>query len=283
MKRRMAIFTALLLVSFKAGAEDTLPSVVSLDYCADQYVLALGAPAQIKGLSRESRMSHSFYRDRAAGLPQTGASVEEILAKSPQVVVTTWGGGPRLFSHLRAQGIEVVRAPYEDSIEQVAANLKHVGAALAQEARAGKLAEDLRRRQAKLETLPDLPLTAAYLTPGGVTAGRGTTVDTTLRLAGFRTLGEEMALEGWPNFPLEQALRQPPDVFVTGFYDQPSAQEAHWSLARHASVRSLLKTQLRIDVPGRYLSCNGLFIVDAAELIRAQADRALGRQAELVP
>ncbi|TNE59643.1 MAG: ABC transporter substrate-binding protein [Alphaproteobacteria bacterium] len=280
MKLRAALIAASLFAPLKAFGSEALPSVVSLDYCADQYVLALGDAGQIKGLSRESRMPHSFYRDRAMGLPQTGASIEEILGIAPDVVVTTWGGGPRLFSHLRTQGIEVVRAPYEDSIAQVAANLTHVGAALDRVDRAQELADDLRLRQARLEAKPGLALTAAYLTPGGVTAGRGTTVDTTLRLAGFRTLGEEMALDGWPGFPLEQALRQPPDVFVTGFYDQPSAQEAHWSLARHASVRSLLQNHLRIDVPGRYLSCNGLFIVDAAELIRSQTDEALQREKE---
>lgn len=85
-------------------AEEALPSVISLDYCADQYVLALADEDQILGLSKEARMVHSFYAERARGHKLLSGSAEEMLILEPDLAVSTWGGDARLFSLLEDQG-----------------------------------------------------------------------------------------------------------------------------------------------------------------------------------
>ena len=85
----------------------------------------------------------------------------------------------------------MVRAPYEQDVAQVARNLSDIGARLDQSQRGEMLGDDLKRRVARLRSLPAFDGVAAYVTPGGVTAGQGTTVEAVLSLAGFRTLGAD--------------------------------------------------------------------------------------------
>ena len=67
--------------------------IVSLDYCADQFVLALADREQIAALSRGARRDDSYFRARAAGIRQTRGALEEVLALDPQGVVLSNGPG----------------------------------------------------------------------------------------------------------------------------------------------------------------------------------------------
>ncbi|MEZ6023735.1 MAG: hypothetical protein R3C16_10075 [Hyphomonadaceae bacterium] len=66
--------------------------IVSLDYCADQFVLALAERDQIAAPVSGARRDDSYYRDRADGVRQTRGSLEEVLALNPDLVVRNWGG-----------------------------------------------------------------------------------------------------------------------------------------------------------------------------------------------
>ena len=65
MKALMAYLLITLGVVSPAAAEDR---IMSLDYCADQFVLALADEKQIIGVSSEARDAHSFYRERAKNI-----------------------------------------------------------------------------------------------------------------------------------------------------------------------------------------------------------------------
>ena len=53
-----------------AGPAQAAPRVMSLDQCADQYVLALSPREAIVGVSPRVDDRDSYLRARAAGLPQ---------------------------------------------------------------------------------------------------------------------------------------------------------------------------------------------------------------------
>jgi iron complex transport system substrate-binding protein len=144
---------------------------------------------------------------------------------------------------------------------------------MGQPQRGEALAKDLQARRLALSNKGRSPLVAAYITPGGVTAGSGTTVGTMIDLAGFEGIGKHYEIAGWGALPLERFIVDPPDILIASFFDLPSAKVSHWSLARHARVNKMLEEIPTIYVPGRYLSCGGLFSVDAAEFIRSEALR----------
>ena len=67
--------------------------IVSLDYCADQYVLRLVARDRIVAVSRDARKPFSYMRAAAAGVPQVAARAEDVLVLRPDLVVRSYGGG----------------------------------------------------------------------------------------------------------------------------------------------------------------------------------------------
>ena len=78
--------------------------VVSLDQCADQYVLALAPRQAIAGLSHRADDSDSHLRHQAEGLPQRRVTAEGVLAARPTLVVRYWGGDARLEETLARRG-----------------------------------------------------------------------------------------------------------------------------------------------------------------------------------
>ena len=63
-----------------AGPAQAAPRVMSLDQCADQYVLALSPREAIVGVSPRVDDRDSYLRAMSAGLPQRRASAEAVLA-----------------------------------------------------------------------------------------------------------------------------------------------------------------------------------------------------------
>lgn len=250
-------------------AAPSLPKIVSLDYCADQYVLSLAGRDQILALSKEAHDIHSFYRDRAQGLATTGNSAEEILSLSPDLVVRTWGGNT-ILPILHRGKIDHVSAVYGSDLETVYKNMRLIGAKMAQDQKAQSHIIQAKTRAHRLKTAPKTSLKALYLTPGGITAGQQTFVDNIIRMAGFEPLAESMKIIGWQNLPLEQMMLDPPDLIIGSFFDLPTAQSP-WSLSRHGRIAKMMQDIPTILLPGRYLACNGLFALDAAEYIRERA------------
>jgi len=272
MRNGIVISALIALMAIPCSPGVAAPGVVSLDYCSDQYVLALADRGQIMSLSIEADQSHSFYRERAVGLPKFRSTTEEVLTLGPDVVIRTWGGSGRMLSFLERAEIPVVTAAYESHAEVVVRNMEAFGRALGQEARSASLTKDYIDRLDNLAAQPRSPLVAAYVTPGGVTAGVGTFVEEIITLAGFEPSAKRYGLKGWQTMPLEKFVLDPPDVLIGSFYDLPGSQMSNWSLSRHARVKAMLEEIPVIYVPGRYLSCNGLFSVDAAGFIRAEAE-----------
>ena len=76
-----------LLVLLIAGAVEIASAVqppgpqrvVSLDYCADQYVLKLLPRSRILALSPDATRPFSYLNERAEGLPQVKPNAEDVL------------------------------------------------------------------------------------------------------------------------------------------------------------------------------------------------------------
>ncbi|MFC7049980.1 ABC transporter substrate-binding protein [Emcibacter nanhaiensis] len=257
---------ALLLSQNLIAAEGQKPTVVSLDYCSDQYVLALADRDQILALSNEARDVHSFYREQAEGLPQFRSTLEEILALKPDVVARYWAGSG-FRDYLASNGYYIASAGFGYSREALLNNIRLFGRALGQEMRAAEKVAELNRRFDRLENLPRRSELVLYLTPSGFTAGKGTYVNELLNLAGFRTMADEFGYSGWQQTPLELLTSRKPDLIIGSFFDMQSNHNSSWSISRHGMVRRMLSDIPTIYVPGRYLSCNGIFLPEAADYI----------------
>jgi len=104
--------------------------VLSLDQCADQFVLALSPRDSIVGLSTRADDPDSHLRALAAGLPLRRTTLESALAARPDLVVRYWGGDPRFVAQLQQRGARVVTIEDATDFGGVRANVRRVPAAL---------------------------------------------------------------------------------------------------------------------------------------------------------
>ncbi len=256
-----------------SGAAQAEGGVMSLDFCADQYVLAFADRGDIASVSFEAEGENSLFSHRANGLHHNMGSIEEVLTMRPDLVVRTWRGSRASDALALRLGIETFLPPYALSQEDNLKNLRVAAEAVGGADKAGVMIKDLRARWDALKAAPKIPLKAVYMTPSGFTAGMGTFVDDIIRLAGFETVAKEAGIKGWVPLPLEKMIISPPDVVIGSFFLEGKVHVSHWSSGRHGAFRDLMDEKPTIMVPSSYLSCGGSFFVDAAEFIRREATR----------
>ncbi len=261
------------IAAFSMPALADKPDIVSIDFCADQYLLALANKSRIQAVSFEAVGPRSFYGTRAEGLPTVNGSVEELIQLQPSLVLRTWRGGARAVKILERLSIPTYTPTFFMSVEQGFDVVKATAKVLGEDAAAEALVADYQVRLAALKDAPKYPLKAAYMTPSGFTAGTGTYVNDIIHLAGFETIADEIGLKSWAPLPLEKVALTPPDFVVATFFGDPDVHVSHWSSGRHGVYKKLMGNLPVINVPSRHLSCSGLFAVDAAEFIRAEAVR----------
>ena len=247
------------------------PKIISLDYCADQYVLAVADPKQIMALSMSADSAHSFFKNRAAGLPKFYSTLDELLYLQPDVAVQSWQAHAKMPELMQRRGIRLFETHFGGDSDAVIKNLRLSGQNFAQEQRAAALIKDYKKRLAALQALPKLGLRAAYVTPSGYTAGKATIMDDLIQLAGFQSYAAAREITGWQPLPMEDLLIDPPDIFIASFFNSNLKTQSVWSKARHGIFTRMLRDIPAIFLPGRYVSCNGLFMVDAAERLRSEA------------
>lgn len=260
MKRLAAIAAGGLLITGTAAEARPL-RVMSLDQCADQYVLALRPDAEL-ALSPRADDPDAWLREAARGKRRVRPTLEAAVTFQPDVVIRYWGGEPRLLSRLEARGTPTALIVDTSDFDGIRANIRTVAQALDATERGEAL---IRRMDARLaEATPqtrERP-TALYLTPGGFTAGRETLIDAIFHAAGYRNAADE------PYFSpvsVERIALFPPVRFVLGFFDQ--ARSDWRGPGRHPVVRKAAQGKVAARLPGSALTCPGWFAADAAALL----------------
>jgi iron complex transport system substrate-binding protein len=252
-----------------AAPAHAAPRVLSLDQCADQYVMALSPREAIAGVSTRADDADSRLRARSIGLPRRRVDLESALALRPQVVVRYWGGEPRLLAALEKRGVRVVTVDEATSFDGVRANIRKVAAALGQQT-AGEAI--VARMDARLSRAAGAwrGARALYLTPSGVTAGPGTLVDAILRGAGMvnaetRPSYQQVSLEG--------LALNPPQTVVLGFFDTFQLAGDSWGVGRHRVLQTIVHERAVASLPGSTLGCPDWSAAEAVELLAGRAPR----------
>ena len=262
-----AVVLGLSASSVDAGSNAPRPAtssvpkrVVSLDYCADQFVLKFADRSQILALSSQSQASHSYMREAAKGLPQVRSRAESVLALEPDLVVRTYGGGPDAARFFQASGTPVLQLAGADEYEGIRSNLRLAATGLGHPER-GEAA--VRQFDATLASAKRAgrPVEALYVTSGGVQAGADTSLGQMMATAGLAPYDPRH--RGWSELPLEKLAAKAPSMVVTGFMGLGELSLFPWSSARHPLVRQSLKSRPTVPLPGAVTACSGWFIADA--------------------
>jgi len=269
-----AVLTLATLCACTRQADPSPPSdtparrIVSLDYCADQYVLQLADRERILAVSPDATKPFSYLREQAVGLPSVRPLSEDVLLLRPDLVVRSYGGGPGATAFFERAGIPVLQIGFAahidgESSETVVSVLRDVAAGLDEAARAEVMIDRLRARLAALPT-PTTTRSALYMTPAGVTAGPGSLIHEMLRSAGLTNFQQA---PGWRTLPLERLAYEQPDLIGAAFFGSMANHPDAWSAARHPIARRQLHDRPVVALPGAWTSCGGWFILDAIEAL----------------
>jgi iron complex transport system substrate-binding protein len=247
-------------------AEAAPRRIVSLDYCADQFVLALADSDQIAALSRGSRREDSYFRERAHGIRQTRGTLEEVLALRPDLVVRNWGGpwdAEQVYARFDVPVLQVGDTP---DFAAARADLLDAAQVIGHIDRGEAIAADLDLRLAALRANALAPRTVMYLSAGGAVAGIDTMMDAVIGAAGGRNLRTEAS---WTLLPLERLIETPPALIALGFFDSGREDVNAWSPSRHPALRRALEQARTVRLPPAAISCEAWYAIDAAETIAA--------------
>ncbi|WP_084396619.1 ABC transporter substrate-binding protein [Henriciella aquimarina] len=274
---RLMILSLLIAIGLAACGAPSAPEnrngsrpmrVVSLDYCADQYVLKLADREQILAISPDATRHFSYMRDEAAGVPTVRPVAEDVLILKPDLVVRSYGGGPNAEAFFERAGVPVLQVGWTSNVDSeevgsIPSLIQHMADGLGQSDRGRELVVEFRSRLAALNRKTDGE-TALYLTPAGVTSGPGSMVHEMLEEAGFENFQKQ---PGWRSIPLERLAYEQPDIVAAAFFDQLTNHPDSWSPMKHPVAERQLEPDKVVPLKGAWTACGGWFIMDAIEAL----------------
>lgn len=243
--------------------------IASLDYCADQYVLKLVEKSRILAVSPGADEAYSYMRDAATGVPVVRPLAEDVLILQPDLVVRSYGGGPKAGQFFARAGVPVLNVGYAASMEDIKSVTRDMARGLGVPERGEALVRQMENRLTAVVATSSRHTArpeALYMTPGGVTAGPGTLIDEMLHTAG---LDNFETTPGWSSIPLERLAYDHPDLIAAAFFEQSSSETWAWSAMRHAVARDQIETLPVVPLDGAWTACGSWYLVDAIEALAA--------------
>lgn len=247
--------------------------IVSLDYCADQYVLQLADREQILAVSPDAVKDFSYMREAADGIPTVRPIAEDVLILKPDLVVRAYGGGPNAGAFFERAGIPVLQLGWASTIDgeemgSIPALIQHTANGLGHPERGEALVAEFRARLGAIKARRDSE-TALYMTSGGVTTGPGSLVHEMLVAAGLQNFEDT---PGWRALPLERLAYEQPDIVAAAFFGTQSNAPGLWSASKHPVARAQLHGPDTVRLQAAWTSCGGWFILDAIEALADGGD-----------
>lgn len=275
-----ALALGLLMLSVACGAPGAPSSgeaakpgrparIVSLDFCADQYLLALAERERILALSPDATKNFSYLNEAARGIPTVRPTAEAVLLLKPDLVVRSYGGGPRAAAFFERAGAPVLNigraAGIESSeIDSIPAVIERTAAGIGAAERGAELVSEFRARLAALKQRGNNGRSALYMSPVGVTTGPGSLMHEVLTAAG---LDNFQKTPGWRSLPLERLAYENPDVIAASFFDERAYTTNTWSATRHPVARAQLREQSVVPIKVAWITCGAWFVMDAIEAL----------------
>ncbi len=248
-----------------AAPADPPRRIVSLDYCADQYVLGLADRDRILALSLDAREEFSYLRDEADGLPTVRQRIEDVLALRPDLVVRSYGGGPRTTLFLQQAGVPVLALGFMQDIDSIRATIRRAAATFGVPERGESIVAEMdvrldQARAAARATDEDV----LYLSPAGVSAGPDTLVHELIEMAGFDNFQRQ---PGWRSIPLERLAYETPDRYAVGGFGAEQDRESPWTPFRHPVATRRVAEGPMTAIDGATVTCGGWYLMDAMEAL----------------
>jgi iron complex transport system substrate-binding protein len=259
--RMMMALAALTLTS---AAHAAPRRIVSLNVCADQYLIALADKGQIAALSSNARDPElSAAAEAALGLRVLRRASEEVLAIRPDLILG-YPIGPNMVAGAPPGQWTTLGLASADSYSAILDQIRQVARAVGHPERGERL---IARMNRDLAALPKAKRggVAAYYQRRGYMTGTGTLVDDLMRRVGLVNLAGKLGKPALAQVPLEAMVAARPDWLIV-----ESGSVAVVDQGTEMLQHPVLKSVPRISVPQSWTVCGGPAYVQAAQGIIAR-------------
>lgn len=241
--------------------------IVSLNMCADQFVLMLADPANIVALSHFSKSAERSYMAEAAEpFPITHGRIEHILSLAPDLVLTGPFTTATVGAMLKRTGVATHEVPVVNSLAEIRTVTRATAAALGHPERGERLVAEMDRQLATLKPRPGARPLAAAFEANAIAVGGGTLIDDVLKVAGFDNMATKLGMTGYAYLPLEKLIAARPEFLVVGVVDRryPSLGQ---QLLDHPALSRGVRPWRTVTVPGRLWVCGTPKVTEAVRLL----------------
>jgi iron complex transport system substrate-binding protein len=242
--------------------------VISQTVGTDDLLMALAGPGQIAALSHLSRDPRYGPSARAAaGFPSLrNGEAEDILRFRPDLVLAASYTQPETVALLRRAGVRTLVLEHFDSLADLYANARLIGAALGRPDRAEELVGQWQRRvqalEARLRGCKPVRVLAVGFYP--FTAGSGTTFQDICEHAGAVNVAAEAGLKGHAPTPGEQLLAWKVDVLVAPWEEGMDLQARLRELPPYMFMEAFRQGRV-VAMPGALMATTSQARLDAYE------------------
>ncbi|WP_246135025.1 ABC transporter substrate-binding protein [Novosphingobium sediminis] len=243
-----------------------LPTIVSLNPCADAILAEVTAPGQLLALSHYSADPRAASMDAATAsrYPTTRGTLEEVLALHPDVVVDGTFVPPATAAAYQRLGLRLETLGIAGTVEESRAQIRGLAALAGNPAKGEALIARIDTALAQATPADRATIPALVWEPGGIVPGDSTLIAELLRRTGFANFAAARGLGQADQLPLERVLADPPRVILAAGSDRA---------LKHPALTHL-KGTARAALDPRLLYCAGPTIIPAAQRL-AEVRRGL--------
>ena len=238
-----------------------LPRVVSLNLCADAYLMAFAKPEQILGLTQQSSdPTLSAFVVEASNFPVSGGRMANILEQQPDIIIINNYSPPPNKALMDRLGIKIVKLDAANSYQSARTEILQLGKAIHRlEAAKAYLAQlDKELEDARHTELTYMPSIINYQRRG-IVVGETHILDDIIQLAGAQNLGRDTGRTIGP-MSLENLIRLQPDyVLSISENDEQTlkAQDRGSEILSHPALQKMFSAERHIFIPQNLTVCAG--------------------------
>ena len=238
-----------------------LPRVVSLNLCADAYLMALAKPEQILGLTQQSSdPTLSAFVVEASNFPVSGGRMANILEQQPDIIITNNYSPPPNKALMDRLDIKIVKLDAANSYQSARTEILQLGKAIHRlEAAKAYLAQlDKELEDARHTKLTYMPSIINYQRRG-IVVGETHILDDIIQLAGAQNLGRDTGRTIGP-MSLENLIRLKPDyVLSISENDEQTlkSQDRGSEILNHPALQKMFSVERHIYIPQNLTVCAG--------------------------
>jgi iron complex transport system substrate-binding protein len=251
-----------------------LPSIVSMNVCTDQLVLALAEPTQILGLSRFSRDGwQSPAATDVSRYPVLSGGAEDVLVLRPDVVVASLFDKRSTRELLTTKGLHLAELSVPRTLDEAKSQIREMGDIVGQPDRAAAEIAKLDAALARARrAVADRHFRVLPLTRRGWVSGSDSFVSSLLTETGLFNAAGDLGFSFGGFASLEAIVSLKPDLIVVSQAGDYAGDDGQAFLL-HPALARFYPPAKRIVIPERLTECGGVMLAEALDVLTAELKR----------